>query len=184
MTKCRSVSQCVVATGLIALFVGGQGVAHAEKVPLPNKGYASITGPAGPGQNVGITVKEEPGNPHPAGVEMSSTALDKGNALGDTGAAWVGSGRILPNAKPGTYKVKFTLTYKGARCMNEADRDSVCDYDPTVLWSEVKVEATGERQADGWGLWRGAALGAAAATLAGVGVIGVRRRAARSSRPS
>ncbi|WP_327328676.1 hypothetical protein OG735_41135 (plasmid) [Streptomyces sp. NBC_01210] len=184
MTKCRSVSQCVVATGLIALFVGGQGVAHAEKVPLPNKGYASITGPAGPGQNVGVTVKEEPGNPHPTGVEMSSTALDKGNALGDTDAAWVGSGRILPNAKPGTYKVKFTLTYEGARCMNEADRDSVCDYDPTVLWSEVKVEATGERQADGWGLWQGAALGAAAATLAAVGVISVRRRAARSSRPS
>ncbi|MEW2084217.1 hypothetical protein [Streptomyces sp. NPDC005283] len=115
---------------------------------------------------------------------MSSPALDEGNALGDAGAAWVGSGRILPHAKPGTYKVKFTLTYKGARCMNQADRDSVCDYDPTVLWSEVKVEAVPERQNDGWGLWQGAALGAAAATLTAVSVIGVRRRAARSSRPS
>ncbi|WP_142211899.1 hypothetical protein [Streptomyces sp. SLBN-118] len=115
---------------------------------------------------------------------MSSPALDKGNSLGDTGAAWVGSGRILPKLKPGTYKVKFTLTYKGARCMNEADRDSVCDYDPTVLWSELKVEATGERQADGWRAWQGAALGAAAATLAAAGVIGVRRRAARAPRPS
>ena len=67
----------------LALFVGGQGVSHAEQVPLPNKGYSSVTGPAGPGQNVGITVKEEPRNLHPTGVEMTSPALDKGNALGD-----------------------------------------------------------------------------------------------------
>ncbi|MGI5405093.1 hypothetical protein ACQEVG_37810 [Streptomyces sp. CA-135486] len=80
--------------------------------------------------------------------------------------------------------MKFTLTYQGARCVNEADRDSVCDYDPTVLWSEVKVEAAGERQADGWRLWQRAALGVAAATLAALSVIGVRRRVARFSRSS
>jgi hypothetical protein len=184
MTRCRSVGQCVLTTGLIALLVGTPAIAHADQVPLPNKGYASITGPAGPGQNVGITVKEEPGNPHPTGVDMSSPALDKGSSLGDTGTAWVGSGRVLADVEPGTYKVKFTLTYQGARCMNEADRDRVCNYDPTVVWSELTVEASGKPQTDGWGVWQGAALGAGATALAAASVIGVRRRATRSSRSS
>ncbi|MEU2428198.1 hypothetical protein ABZ611_01545 [Streptomyces sp. NPDC007861] len=161
---------------------GGAETAAAEQIPFPGAGYVRVEGPTAPGGLVAITVKEEPGNPHPTAVSMSSPALESDAPLGDTGRAWVGAARVPAATKPGTYKVKFELTYKDAQCVNEEDRDSVCDYEPNVLWSRVTVATAVGGQSGGLGFGQGAAVGAAGSALAAVAaVIVVRRRSRRSS---
>ncbi|MCF3125427.1 hypothetical protein IPZ68_37890 [Streptomyces arenae] len=113
-----------------------------------------------------ITVKERPGNPHPTAVDVSSRALTDDTALGDTGQAWVGAGRIKEKTKPGTYEVKFTLRHKDATCTTEADQDYVCDYPPIVLRGQVKVAAPPNEPSFGSGLAIGVLSGAAAAGTA------------------
>ncbi|GHE84455.1 hypothetical protein GCM10018785_60590 [Streptomyces longispororuber] len=178
-----SVRWGVAAIATPVLLLGQAGTAHAERLPFPGRGYASVGGPAGPGQLVDLTVKERPGNPRPTAVDVSSPALTAGTALGDTGRAWVGAGRIKDGIRPGTYPVTFTLRHKDADCVTEEDREYVCDYPSITLRADVKVTAPGEAAADddqglgfGTGLAVGAAAGAGAALL--VGTVVVRRRRA------
>ncbi|RSS41958.1 hypothetical protein [Streptomyces sp. WAC08241] len=129
-----------------------------------------------------LTVKEEPGNPHPTGVEISSPALADGTVLGDTGRAWVGAGRVKETVEPGTYPVTFTLRHEEADCVTEENRDHVCDYPSIVLRSKVTVSgrsegaASGEGPGFGGGLAIGAASGAAAALAVGGVLLRLRRR--------
>lgn len=182
MTKLtpRRVRRWVPTIGVAAALVAGGETAIAEQIPFPGAGYVRIEGPAEPGGLVAITVKEEPGNPHPTAVTLSSPALESHASLGDTGRAWVGGARIPTATKPGTFKVKLRLVYEGADCMNEEDRESVCDYEPTVLWSKVTVVAKAGGVSDTSGFGQGAAVGAAGATLAVLAVVGVRRLIRRS----
>lgn len=171
-----------IAAPLILL--GQSTTAHADRLPFPGGGYASVSGPAGPGETVELTVKERPGNPHPTSVEVSSPALTDETALGDTKSAWVGAGRIRVKMKPGTYPVTFTLGHKDADCVTEKDRDYVCDYPSIVLRGEVKVSTPDEASAsdDGPGFGGGLALGIASGavgTLAAGGILlRLRRREA------
>ncbi|MFF7205443.1 hypothetical protein [Streptomyces sp. NPDC008141] len=174
-------SQILALAGSIVIVAAGTG--RADQVPFPDGGGASFSDSVHPGEYVSITVKGRPENPHPSGVHVSSPALEEGSVLGDTGRAWGGAAHALPTVEPGTHRVKFTLTYRDVPCWNEEDRDSVCDYDPTVVWGELRVEARKEK-AGGWGFARGAVLGAAAATVTTASVMFVRRRVPKSARSS
>ncbi|WP_327687298.1 hypothetical protein [Streptomyces sp. NBC_00467] len=173
-------SQVLALAGSIVIVAAGTG--RADQVPFPDSGGASFSGAVHPGEYVATAVKGRPGNPHPSGVDVSSPALEEGIVLGDTGRAWVGAAHALSTVEPGTYRVKFTLTYRDVPCWNEEDRDSVCDYDPTVVWSELHVEAHKEKAAGGWGFAPGAVLGAAAATVTTASVMFMRRRVPKSAR--
>ncbi|MEI5103855.1 hypothetical protein RB200_41990 [Streptomyces sp. PmtG] len=181
-----SVRWGLAAIAAPALLLAQAGAAHAEPLPFPGRGYVSVDGPAAPGQAVELTVKERPGNPRPTAVDVASPALTDDTALGDTGRAWVGAGRVKEKTKPGTYAVTFTLRHKDADCVSEKDRDYLCDYPPIVLRGELKVTAPGAAAAPkddggdggpgfGAGVAAGAAAGVAATLLVG-GVLLRRRR--------
>lgn len=177
----QRVRRWALTIGATVALAGGAESAIAEQIPFPGAGYVRVDGPTAPGGLVAITVKEEPGNPHPTAVSLSSPALESDTSLGDTGRAWVGAARVSEGTKPGAYKVKLELRYDDAPCMNEEDRDSVCDYEPTVLWSRVTVAAPSEGQSGGQGFRQGAAVGAAGTALGILAVVGVRRLSRRSS---
>ncbi|MFJ2774321.1 hypothetical protein [Streptomyces sp. NPDC087300] len=178
-----SVRGCYAAIAAPVLLLGAAGAAHGDALPFPGRGYASIGGPAEPGQVVDITVKERPGNPHPTAVDVSSRALTDDTALGDTGQAWVGAGRIKKNTEPGTYEVKFTLRHKDANCTTEGDQDYVCDYPPIVLRGQLKVTEPPNGPSFGTGLAVGIPSGAAVAVAAGAFWLrrGGRRAAGRTA---
>lgn len=178
----RHVGLAVIAVPLI--LIGQSTTARADRLPFPGGGYVSVSGPAGPGETVELTVKERPGNPHPTSVEVSSPALTDETTLGDTKGAWVGAGRIREDVKPGTYPVTFTLRHKDADCVTEKDRDFVCDYPSIVLRDEVQVatpdegRASGDGPGFGGGLALGIASGAVGALTAGGILLRLRRRGA------
>lgn len=176
------VSHVLALAGSFLIVASGPG--WADQVPFPDSGDATFAGSVSPGGYVSVSVKERPGNPHPSGVTVSSPALAEDSVLGDTGRAWVGAAHAVAKVKPGTYKAKFTLTYRDVPCWNEEDRDSVCDYDSTVVWSELHVEALQESKTSRWGFSYGVALGAGAAAIAAAAVLATRRRTAKGSRPS
>ncbi|MFE6667473.1 hypothetical protein ACFVFH_28425 [Streptomyces sp. NPDC057697] len=182
-----SVVRCgLAAIALPLLSLGPAGAARADQLPFPEKGYDSVGGPAASGEVVDLTVKERPGNPHPTSVEVSSPALTDGTALGDTGSAWVGAGRIKKTAKPGTYPVTFTLRHTNADCVTEKDRDYVCDYPAIVLHSKVTVAKRDEGVApdEGPGFGGGLAIGAVSGAVATLAVGGVLLRLRRRRLPS
>ncbi|MCI3934701.1 hypothetical protein [Streptomyces sp. AN091965] len=174
----RAGAAALAASAAFALVIGVSGPAHAERLPFPGRGYASVGGPVAPGGLVDLTVKERPGNPRPTAVEVSSPALNDGTAMGDTGAAWVGAGRVKKGVRPGTYAVTFTLRHKDADCVGEGEEDYTCDYPAIVLRKKVTVAASeGDRDGDdrdgddGAGFGRGVAVGAGSAVVAG-GLLG------------
>jgi hypothetical protein len=184
-----SVHGGLIAISVPLILIGYAGMAYADSLPFPGRGYVSVSGPAEPGEAVELTVKERPGNPHPTAVEVSSPALTDDTTLGDTKSAWVGAGRIRESVKPGTYPVTFTLRHKDAACVTEKDRDYVCDYPSIVLRAEVKVSAPDKAAAsgDGPGFGGGLALGlasGAAGALATGGILLRRRRREAADEPS
>ncbi|GGO54548.1 hypothetical protein [Streptomyces lasiicapitis] len=175
-----SVRGGVAAIAGSVLLLGQPGAAHADQLPFEGRGYASVDGPAGPGQLVELTVKERPGNPRPTSVDVTSPALTSDTAMGDTGRAWVGAGRIKPKTRPGTYEVKFTLRHKNADCVGEGEQDYLCDYPAIVLRERLTVTGAESGEAkdgadgdsdSGSGFGRGVAVGAASAAAAG-GLLG------------
>lgn len=177
-----SMSSVYAVIAVPALLLGAAGAAHGDALPFPKRGYVSVGGPAAPGQVVDITVKERPGNPRPTAVDVSSPALTDDTALGDTGRAWVGAGRVKDDVKPGTYEVKVTLRHKDADCVGEGEQDYTCDYPPIALQGKLKVTAPQEGSEagdDGPGFGAGVGLGIGASVAAaaiGAGAVWARRK--------
>lgn len=171
----------MTVTAVIWALFSAAGVAHSDSLPFPGRGYASVGDPVEQGQVLDLTVKERPGNPHPTAVDVSSPALVGGTVLGDTGRAWVGSGRVKKSVKPGIYEVKFILRHKDADCMAEADRGYACDYPPIELRQMLKIASPQRGPALGSGIAIGVASGASVTALSVAVVLFWRRRAAGRS---